>query len=427
LIIRALDPRSTAYLPLPSEHPDPRYFFGAPIWSQAKRIFWNDIKKMIPAWAYERDPVRSVSESDMCIKLKSGAEIWVIGMDKPQRIEGTPWDGGVLDEYGNMKPQAWAENVRPALADRQGWCDFIGVPEGRNHYYDLAEVAKRVGEEARARGEIPEWDFFHWKSAEILPVHEVESARNDLDPLTFKQEFEGDFIHFQGRVYYPFEQSTHCRPLRYDPEQPISICFDFNISPGVAVVCQEQQLPGVTEPFYDERRNETFQNPVFGTGVIGEVFIPKNSNTVMVCNRLLQDWHNHRGEVHVYGDASGGSGGSAQVEGSDWDLVRKMFKDQWKKVYYFIPSKNPQERIRVNALNSRLMSTTGIVRLIVDDKKCPNVVRDLEGTRLVEGGDGSIDKRATPDLTHLTDALGYYVVYRFPVQEVVGRSVELLW
>ena len=70
------------------------------------------------------------------IRLINGAQIWVVGLDRPERIEGSPWDGGVLDEYGNMRANAWPEHIRPALSDRAGWCDFTGVPEGRNHYYD---------------------------------------------------------------------------------------------------------------------------------------------------------------------------------------------------------------------------------------------------------------------------------------------------
>ena len=68
----------------------------------------------------------------------------MVGLDKPERIEGQPWDGGVLDEYANMKAHAWGANVRPALSDRLGWCDLIGVPEGRNHYYDLHVSASRM-------------------------------------------------------------------------------------------------------------------------------------------------------------------------------------------------------------------------------------------------------------------------------------------
>ena len=48
------------------------------------------------------------------ISLKNGAQIWVVGLDRPERIEGSPWDGGVLDEYGNMRANAWPEHIRPA-------------------------------------------------------------------------------------------------------------------------------------------------------------------------------------------------------------------------------------------------------------------------------------------------------------------------
>jgi len=65
--------------------------------------------------------------------------------------------------------------------------------------------------------------------------------------------------------------------------------------------------------------------------------------------------------------------------------------------------------------------------MLIDKDKAPHTARDLEGTRLVEGGGGDIDKKSDPMLSHLSDALGYYVVYRFPVEELVGRSVELLW
>lgn len=64
--------------------------------------------------------VGKVSESEMLIRLVNGASVYVIGMDKPERIEGMSWNGGILDEYANMKPGAWPENVRPALSDRAG-------------------------------------------------------------------------------------------------------------------------------------------------------------------------------------------------------------------------------------------------------------------------------------------------------------------
>ena len=378
---------------------DPRYFAAAPTRDQAKAIYWSDLKSMVPRAAMSTPP----NESDLSIHLMNGAEIYVIGMDRPERIEGRPWDGGLLDEFANMKSHAWGENVRPALSDRQGWCDLIGVPEGRNHYYDLWKYA--------ISGQDPEWAGFTWFSSTILPPAEVESARRQLDELTFQQEYEGSFINFEGRTYYPFQEATHCASLHYDRTQPLTLCFDFNVEPGIAVVCQEQKLPG---QFTVDSRGE--RQPVFGTGVIGEVHIPRNSNTPAVCRKLIADWGAHEGKVRLYGDATGGARGSARVQGSDWDLVRSELRATFgDRADYRVPTANPAERARINAMNSRLRAGDGTVRLMVDPAKAPNVVRDLEGVRLLAGGSGEIDKKADGRLTHLSDALGYYIVKEFPV------------
>lgn len=381
---------------------DPRFFAAAPTRDQAKAIYWADLKAMIPRPLMAKTP----SETELSIKLVTGAEIWVLGMDKPERIEGRPWDGGVLDEFANMKPGAWGENVRPALSDRRGWCDLIGVPEGRNHYYDIYKYAL---------GDDPEWDAFTWFSSDILPAEEIAAAKRQLDQLVFEQEYEASFVNFSGRAYYPFAEASHTAKLAYNLEATLSFCFDFNVEPGVAAVCQEQVLPGQFE------RDATtgavlLDRPITGTAVIGEVWIPQNSNTPAVCRKLIADWGEHRGKVICYGDATGGSRGSAKVEGSDWELIAKELKPKFgQRLSFKVKDANPAERARINAVNSRLKSATGEVRLMVDPGKASNVVKDLEGVILLKGGSGEIDKKATPALTHISDALGYYVEHEFPV------------
>lgn len=381
--------------------PDPRYFAAAPTRDQAKAIYWNDLKAMVP-----RLLVADRSESNLALTLRNGAEICVVGMDRPERIEGRPWNGGVLDEYANMKPGAWGENVRPALSDRKGWCWLIGVPEGRNHYYDLWKYAKS--------GVDPEWDGFHWCSRDILDIEEVEAARRQLDSLVFEQEYEGSFVNFEGRCYYAFQEATHCAPLAYNPVAPLILCFDFNVEPGVCAIVQEQTLPGQFE--LDARRLPMLDRPVTGAGVIGEVHIPRNSNTEAVCNKVLADWGTHRGPVRCYGDATGGARGTAKVQGSDWDIIRQMLRPVFGDRFSVrVPAANPAERARVNAMNTRMKAGCGTIRFMVDAAKAPNVVKDLEGVRTLAGGSGEIDKKATPTLTHVSDAIGYYVVKEFPV------------
>jgi len=382
---------------------EPRYFLAAPTRDQAHRIFWDDLKALVPKQFLSRRP----SESNLMVSLINGAEIWVVGMDKPERIEGQPWDGGILDELANMKPTAWIQNVRPALSDRNGWCDLIGVPEGRNHYYEIDRAAKAL---MAAEGPKSEWGSYTWFSSDILTPAEIEAAKRDLDELTYQQEYEGSFISFEGRAYYVFDERIHCKPLKYDPKQALALCFDFNVEPGVCAIAQEQTLP----------------NGLEGTGIIGEVHIPRNSNTPAVCRKIIQDWGSHLGKVVCYGDATGGATGTAKVSGSDWDLVKAELKPVFgERLAFRVKAANPRERSRINAVNSRLKSASGEVRLMVDPIKAPRVVKDFEGVQLLKGGSGEIDKKSTPMLTHISDAIGYYVDYCFPVVSETMHKIQL--
>lgn len=376
LVLRALNSRRN----------DDWFVAAAPTFAQAKRIFWRDLKRMIPRQFMSRNP----SESELTITLLTGTQISVIGFDKPERVEGSPLSGIVMDEFGNMMPDAWEENVRPALADRRGWAWLQGVPEGRNHFYELWLNAQLRAKDTHKQ----EWDTFHWISADILPEEEILSARASLDPLTYRQEFEADFVTFSGMAYYPFSIAHHVKQTKYKRHLPLEVCFDFNVSPGVAVIAQE---------FEDK------------THVVGEVYIPKNSNTPAVCRKIISMFPDHEQEVHCYGDATGGAAGTAKTSGTDWDIIKQYFYRHYGgKVIMRVPDANPQERVRVNAVNSRLQAMDGTVSVVVDPS-CAKLIRDFEGVTLLEGGSGEIDKKTDPKLTHLTDAFGYYIVRQFPI------------
>jgi len=384
---------------------DPKYFVAAPTRDQVKRIYWNDLKIMTrPFWS--REP----SESNLIIYLKTGGEIHAVGMDKPERIEGSHWDGCVLDEYANMKPEAWVANIRPALSTPNrppGWCNFIGVPEGRNHYYEMYREAQRDDK--------PEWDTFTWHSADIMDPAEVESAKRDMDELTFQQEFLGSFISFSGRVYYNFDEKLHVKPLKYRNGKDLYLCFDFNINPGVCAIIQEAKSD------LDENGRYRIE-----TRVIDEVHIPKNSNTILVSKRIGEKYKGHTGNVILYGDASGGAGGSAKVMGSDWELVRKVLWPYFtSNLKSDVPLKNPRERERVNSVNSRLLSASGEASMYVDPK-CVNIIKDFEGVTTIEGGSGEIDKKTNKDITHLSDAIGYYAQRRWPIRKIRSGEIDVL-
>lgn len=369
----------------------PTFVAAAPTRDQAKRIFWQDLKALSP-----REWVSDISESELTITYRIGSKLMVVGLDRPQRIEGIPVDGIGIDEIAEVKRESWEQSIRPALSTKgrpPGWAWFTGRPKGRGLFYELySRAGTREG-----------WESFTWTSATVVDPAEIEQARQDLDPLTFAQEYEAQWVSFDGLAYYPWSPKDHLRRLTYDPARPLIVCLDFNVDPGTAVIAQEQYVDGETR-----------------TCVIGEVHIPKNSNTPAVCRRLVADWGKHAGEVYLYGDPAGGARHTSQTEGTDWDLAKQVLRPAFgDRLRWRVGKRAPYVRDRLNAVNSRLKSTAGVVRLLVDPVAAPNVVRDFEGVTLLAGGSGELDKKGSEakGLTHLTDALGYYIAEAFGIAE----------
>jgi hypothetical protein len=375
-----------------TQFPDAQYAITAPTRDQVKRLFWNDTKAMYPP-----EFITDTSETELRLQLFNGSVIWLFGMDKPERVEGISLSGGGSDEFGNMKDDAFDAHIRPALADRLGWWDFLGVPEGRNHYY-------RKWLDAQNPDAVASSDCHSWTFAEVAPIYmgqdavdeELRDAMRTMDMLTFDQEYNGSFVTFEGRAYYAFNIEVHAsKGLKYYPKYDLDFAFDFNVSPAVCSISQEV---GDT------------------TRVIGEVYIPKNGNTPAVCRRLLADWGDHKGDVFLYGDATGGNRHTSQIAGSDWDIVHEFLRPTFgDRMHDRVPNSNPPEHARVQAVNSRFESADHTVSMVIDPVRCPETVRCCDGVMLLKGGSGEIDKKHDKTLTHLSDSLGYKIVSLYPI------------
>jgi hypothetical protein len=214
------------------------YFLAAPTRDQAKKIFWNDLKSLSLSTLHPRSP----SETELIVTLPNEARIHVIGLDKPERIEGQFWAGGVVDEIANCKPNAWAENIKPALdtvhplePEYRSWCWLTGVPEGMNHYYDLDQYAQNSND--------PDWKSYTWVSADILPVDIIESAKRQLSARQFRQEYEASFETAQGRIYDDYGNQNRVSDT-IEPHEQLLWFHDFNYTPlssGVGVLRDDKQ------------------------------------------------------------------------------------------------------------------------------------------------------------------------------------------
>jgi hypothetical protein len=119
------------------------YYYLFPTYAQGKKILWKGMTKegrrfldYIP-----KQLIKTKNETEMLIELVNGSFIQVVGTDKIDSVVGTNPVGCVFSEYSLQNPKAWAF-IRPILAENGGWAIFNFTPRGKNHAYDLYEMAK---------------------------------------------------------------------------------------------------------------------------------------------------------------------------------------------------------------------------------------------------------------------------------------------
>lgn len=118
------------------------FYYFLPTYTQGKKIIWDGIANNgfrfidhVP-----KQFIAKTNEQEMKITLKNGSIIQVIGTDSYDAIRGTNPKGCVFSEFAFQNPMAW-EIVKPILKVNGGWAIFNTTPNGKNHAYDLYNIA----------------------------------------------------------------------------------------------------------------------------------------------------------------------------------------------------------------------------------------------------------------------------------------------
>lgn len=364
--------------------PGQKIWYIAPTYRMAKQIMWADLKASIP-----RKWIVRIHETEMSITLRNGSIIECKGADDPDTLRGVGLNFVVMDEFQDIRKDTWTTIIRPTLAKDRGEALFIGTPKAYNQLYELYMLGQDPTKSA--------WSSYQFPTitSPFIPEEEIEDARRDMDPRTFRQEFEASFETMSGRVYYPFDRHVHTRPvIAFNPSLPIWVGVDFNIDPMSAAIMQPQTNGEVW--------------------VVDEIYL-SNSNTEELCEELERRYWRYMSQITIYPDPAGGARQHARGE-SDLDIFRQK---GFKRIKF--RRKHPAIADRVNAVNRMLKDAAGGTRLLIAPG-CTNVVESLEQT-LYKAGTRDIDKAAS--MEHITDALGYCIELEFPTKKVViaGRSL----
>ncbi len=354
-----------------AREPNMEVWYVAPTYKMARQIVWRKLKNKLQ----DLNWIAKTNETELSIALINGSLISLKGADNYDSLRGVGLDFIVLDEFADIDPDAWYETLRPTLSDRQGKALFIGTPKGIGNWaYEIYQ---------NSQDDPSNWASFSYTTLDggNVSEDEIEQARKDLDERTFRQEYMATFETFSGRIYYAFDRAANVRKYEGNTPDVLYVGMDFNIDPMSAVIAT--------------RIGDTLH-------IIDEVRI-FSSNTIEMIDELKQRFS--KSKIWVYPDPAGNQRKTSAGGATDVNLLSNA------GFVVKSPRAHTPVRDRINAVNSRLCSSSGIRHLIIDPK-CKYTIEGLE-RQIYKEGSSQPDKDSGYD--HMNDALGYMIDYIFPV------------
>ncbi len=206
-----------------------------PTYSQAKKVIWdsstNEGMRILDY--FPEQIVAQKNQQEMKIRLINGSLFQLIGSDNIDSLMGTNPKIVVFSEYALQTPDAW-DFIRPILKINGGTAVFISTPRGRNHFYDLCEMAKTQ----------PDWWYqkLTYKDTGILTEDEVKKEITEgMSEELALQEYECSFDRgvdgaFYAKIITKMRDEDRILPINYDPYKLVHVSFDLGWDDTTAII-----------------------------------------------------------------------------------------------------------------------------------------------------------------------------------------------
>lgn len=172
-------------------------YYIFPTYSQAKKVIWDSVTNTgerildyIPD-----ELVESKNSQEMKIRFKNGSLLQLVGSDNYDSLMGTNPQGVVFSEYALQDPRAY-QYIRPILVANDGWALFISTPRGKNHLWELYNIAINSDD----------WFAYKLSVAETghIPLEAIEKEKADglMSEDLIQQEYFCSFdLGVEGAYY----------------------------------------------------------------------------------------------------------------------------------------------------------------------------------------------------------------------------------
>ena len=210
----------------------PRTAYIGPTYTQGKATAFDYMQH------YARPiPGVKINQSELRIDYPNQGQQRIYGADNPDSMRGIYLDRAVLDEFGMHPAKTFSEVIGPTLVDRGGSALFLGTPNGKNQFYEIAQHAK-----AREAAGDPEWFFREYKASEtgLLDAAYLAQARSLMTDDEYAQEFECSFeASVKGAIYAKelaaLREAGQITAVAYDPALPVDTFWDLGIGDAMSI------------------------------------------------------------------------------------------------------------------------------------------------------------------------------------------------
>lgn len=179
--------------------------------------------------------IESKSETEKRIEIFGGGVIDFWSLEDPNSIRGRKYKRAIVDEAAAARnlEEAWNKVIRPTLTDLKGDGWFLSTPKGKNNYFfDLSKNEEKY----------EDWATFQMPTSTNphIDPDEIEQARQQLDPLTFAQEYLASFVTENLDAWaYCYDPKKHVGKTALNRSHTVMLSFDFNRNPITCGVFQD--------------------------------------------------------------------------------------------------------------------------------------------------------------------------------------------
>jgi hypothetical protein len=336
---------------------------------------WKDLKKTY------KPIISKQNEQLKQIELVTDGLIDFWSMEDPDSGQGRKYHRAIIDEAAKAAKlyQAWENTIRPTLTDYRGDAFILSRPKGKNNGFYLLEEKHR---------QFDNWTFHHYTTYDnpFIDPNEIEEAKNQLDKITFEQEYLAEYVDANDRPFlYKFDVKIHViEEYEPNPHLPITISFDFNKDPMTALIGQQVDL--------------------WTSYAFAEINLPEGS-TPEVCDMIITDYPTWFDKIDVTGDATGQNRSALTVGNLNHYRIIKD-KLRLRDSNLFIPKVNPALSDSRVLCNSVLQNAKFFVT-----KNCKKTIRDAEMAYVDVSGE--LVKTQIEGLHHF-DTLRYLIHKFYP-------------